>query len=108
IITVAGNGAGAYGADGGMATATPFLSVSDVTVDAAGALYIADAYRIRKVATDGVIRTVAGSGGASSTTNGDGGAATSASLGSSLRIAMDSTGSLYISDWDNARIRKVN
>ncbi|HYR84529.1 MAG TPA: NHL repeat-containing protein [Terriglobia bacterium] len=107
ITSVAGNGTFGTGGDGGAATAAQFNTLSDVAADAAGNLYIADAYRVRKVTPDGAIRTVAGTVTSSSTNTGDGGAATSATLRESLRVALDSTGNLYISDRNSARIRKV-
>lgn len=105
ISTVAGNGTMGYSGDGGPATSAQLNGVWDVAVDSAGNLYIADLGRIRKVTPDGMISTVAGNG--TSGYGGDGGPATSAQLNGPLGIAVDSTGSLYISDSGNDRIRKV-
>jgi sugar lactone lactonase YvrE len=71
-------------------------------------LYIADFSncRIRKVDTNGIITTVAGNGG--STSSGDGGAATNASIGWPSCVALDATGNLFIADYHNGRIRKVD
>src|SRR5439155_1718972 len=73
-----------------------------------GSLYIVDQYnqRIRKVAPDGIITTVAGSGSAGF--SGDGGLATSAQLHNPQGVALGLDGSLYIADNDNQRIRKVS
>ena len=62
ITTVAGTGAQGNSGDGGAATAAQLNSPSNVTVDSAGNLYIADTnnHRIRKVDTSGVITTVSG------------------------------------------------
>jgi hypothetical protein len=78
-----------------------------VAVDAGGNLYIADTFnsRIRKV-SNGVITTVAGSGGYSY--GGDNGPATSAKLNSPSAVAVDAGGNLYIADTTNDRIRKVS
>ena len=77
-----------------------------MALDAAGNLYIADCNnnRIRKVDTNGIITTVAGSHGYS----GDGGAATNASLNYPHGVALDAPGNLYIADAYNERIRKVD
>jgi hypothetical protein len=78
--------------------------VTGIAVDAAGNLFIADRQnlRIRKVATNGIITTVAGIGipGYS----GDGGAATLARFGS-LNIALDSAANIYLADSLNNAIR---
>ncbi len=108
ITTVAGNGLFTYGGDGGAATAANLANPSGVAVDGMGNLYIADALnqRIRKVATNGIITTVAGNGIAGF--SGDGGAATAATLNNPVGIAVDGAGNLYIADAQNHRIRRVN
>ncbi|HXD93352.1 MAG TPA: hypothetical protein VNX01_09070, partial [Bacteroidia bacterium] len=40
--------------------------------------------------------------------SGDGAAATSAALNGPTNITIDAVGNLYIADWNNSRIRKVN
>jgi hypothetical protein len=74
---------------------------------ASGSLYIADTfnYRIRKVDTNGVITTVAGSGPYGY--GGDGGAATQAVLARPTGVAVDASGNIYIADTDNQRVRRV-
>ncbi len=107
IATVAGNGVYGYSGDGGPATGAQLGQPEGVAVDAAGNLYIADSNnsRIRKVALNGTIATVAGNGTPGD--SGDGGQARSAQIGSPYGVAMDSAGNLYFSDYDNHRIRKV-
>jgi sugar lactone lactonase YvrE len=56
-------------------------------------------------AQSGIITTVAGDGTTGS--NGDGGPATSAQLYHPEGVAVDSTGSFFIADYSNNRIRKV-
>jgi sugar lactone lactonase YvrE len=92
---VAGNGSPGYKGDGGLATSAEIANPAGVAVDRAGNVYIADAgnHRVRKVALDGVISTVAG--------NGDAGYL------NPLGVAVDAAGSLYIADAANNRIRKV-
>jgi sugar lactone lactonase YvrE len=79
-----------------------------VAVDAAGNLFIADAFnlRIRKVSTNGIITTVAGNG--SGGFSNDGGPATNATLSSPYGVAVDATGNLFIADTYNGRIREVS
>jgi sugar lactone lactonase YvrE len=108
ITTVAGNGTAGFSGDGGTATSASLARPTGVAVDAAGNLFIADQwnYRIRRVeATTGVITTVAGDGRQGF--GGDGGAATSASLNTPTRVAVDGSGNLFIADYGNARIRRV-
>jgi sugar lactone lactonase YvrE len=109
ITTVAGNGVLGFAGDGGPATSANLASPSGVALDASGNLYIADIgnERIRKVdAASGIITTAAGSGVLGFA--GDDGAATSASLASPWGVALDASGNLYIADYFNHRIRKVD
>ncbi len=106
ITTVAGSSLAAiFGGDNGPATSGFLNSPEGVAVDSAGNLYIADTYnnRIREV-SNGVITTVAGSG--TSGLSGDGGAATSAQLNMPAGLAIAS-GTLYIADTGNYRVRAV-
>ncbi len=73
-----------------------------------GNVYIADGSnnRVRKVTVStGIITTFAGTGTGSY--SGDGGAATSASFKSPAGVALDASGNVFISDYQNHRIRKV-
>jgi sugar lactone lactonase YvrE len=108
ISTVAGTGTQGYSGDGDQATSAQIRSPYGVAVDAGGNLYIADYSnnRIRKVDTSGVISTVAGTG--TSGYSGDGDQATSAQIRSPYGVAVDTGGNLYIADYSNYRIRKVD
>jgi sugar lactone lactonase YvrE len=108
ITTVAGNGSAGYSGDGGMATSAQLNWPYGVAVDDADNLYIADYSnnRIRKVASSGIITTVAGS--ASVGFSGDGGPSTSAQLDYPSGVALDTKGNLFIADDFNSRIRKVS
>ncbi|MFE6993939.1 NHL domain-containing protein [Streptomyces pharetrae] len=107
IRTVAGTGTPGFSGDGGAATAAQLNTPYGVAVDGAGNLYITDAenHRVRRVAGDGTISTVAGTG--TDGFSGDGGPATSAQLNYPFGLAVDCVGALYIADYVNNRIRKV-
>src|SRR5580704_1190186 len=108
ISTVAGNGIGLFGGDGGPATSANLKNPTGVAVSGTS-LYIADNQnnRIRMVnLTTGIISTVAGTGAAGS--GGDGGPATSAQLNGPYGVAVNISGDLLIADTNNNRIRLVN
>lgn len=111
ITTVAGNGSETENGDGGPATSAGLIYPRGVAFDSAGNLYIADDYRVRKVAATGVITTVAGNGVSGTGTvpfAGDGGPATSAPLNGPAGILIDAAGNLYVADSGDQRVRKVS
>lgn len=110
ITTVAGNGVQGYAGDNGPATSAALNAPSAVAILPDGSLLIADANNnaIRKVATNGIITTVAGKGPGFPGFSGDGGPATSATLRFPYDLAVYTDGSYLIADSDNARIRKVS
>jgi len=77
-------------------------------VDAYGNLFIADYgnNRVRKVDTNGIITTVAGSG--SLTSSGDGGPATNAGFNYISAVALDVSNNLLIAEMDAGKVRKVD
>jgi sugar lactone lactonase YvrE len=107
VTIVAGTGVDGYSGDGGAATSAQISRIGGLTFDGAGNLYISDrgCHVVRKVDTNGIITTVAGS---TQGFSGDGGPATSAQLSSPRGLATDSSGNLYISDTYNNRIRMVD
>ncbi len=109
ISTIAGSPAGGYSGDGGSAKQAQLQQPQGVAVDASGNVYIADTgnNRIREIiAATGMIATIAGDGTAGY--SGDGWYATSAELNSPSAVAVDASGSVYISDANNSVIRKVS
>ena len=107
ISTVAGDGTAGFSGDGAAATEAQLNWPSGVALDGAGNLYIADTinHRIRKVDSSGNISTVAGGG---SSGLGDGSTAVAARLLWPRDVAVDGSGNLYIADYWNQRIRKVD
>ena len=112
ITTVAGTGAsgfefGGFDGDGGPATAAQLYAPTDVALDGAGNLFIADTHnhRVRRVdAATGIITTVAGTGEAGF--GGDGGPATDARVARPGGVAVDGAGNLFIA-MSFRRIRRV-
>ncbi len=107
IVTVAGTGARGYSGDGGPAISAQLGEPEGLATDAAGNIYIAELLnkRIRRVGTDGIITTVAGTGVWGYA--GDGGPATSAGFAGPAGVALDAAGNLYVSDSYYNVIRKV-
>jgi uncharacterized protein (TIGR03437 family) len=99
IHRIAGSGSYGTGGDGGPARNAQLGSPRGLAVDKLGSLYIADfgTGRVRKVAPDGTIVTIAG-GGTASFPAANGGQATHASLSRPTALALDDAGNLYIVD----------
>jgi len=108
IATVVGDGRPFSNGDGGAATQASIYGPRGVALDAAGNLYVAEAdgNRVRKVSANGVISTVAGTGAWGY--GGDNGPATQAKLANPWHIAFDLAGNLFIADFGNSRIRRVD
>ncbi|MCI5118987.1 MAG: hypothetical protein D3913_13800, partial [Candidatus Electrothrix sp. LOE1_4_5] len=105
ITTVAGGGSSLE--DNILAIQAKITSAG-IVVDQTGNFFIADDshHRIRKVDSSGIITTVAGTG--SSGYSGDGGPALEARLDWPKDVALDQAGNLFIADYDNSRIRRVD
>ena len=110
-----------FSGDGGPATQADISFVQGVAVDSSGNIYIADTTNgvVRKVSPPGAIATPAGvistfAGVAPATGvitqgySGDGGTATSAKLSQPSGVAVDSSGNVYITDYGNYTVRKVD
>ena len=107
IITIAGSAAG-FSGDGASALDARLNLPYDVTLDPQNNIYIADGgnNRIRKITADGNISTIAGNG--TSPFSGDGGPASQANLSLPMGILSDGQGNLYVTDYGNSRIRKID
>ncbi len=103
IQTIAGNGATSFSGDGGKATQASLGDVSGLATDAAGNIYLTSYNRIRKITSDGIIRTIAGNG--STVFSGDGGPALVAGFDSILDVDLDATGNVYVTSKN--RVRKI-
>ncbi len=109
ITTIAGiAGVFAYSGDGGQATAAEISGPDGIIFDGNGNMYIADESNnvIRKINTSGIITTVYGNH--VSGYNGDGGPASAAEFHLPRSVTFDTHGNLYISDWLNYAIRKID
>ncbi|HET6508977.1 MAG TPA: DNRLRE domain-containing protein [Baekduia sp.] len=91
--------------DGGPATDAYIDAPLSVAVGPDGTVYIAALFSVRAVGDDGVIRTVAGTGGGG-TPSGDDGRATDAVLRANA-VAVTPDGTLYIDDFNHHQIRRV-
>ena len=108
ISTVAGNGTRGYSGDGGPALKAQLNEPYEVRFDKNGTLFFVERLNhiVRRVAADGTISTVAGSGTLGF--SGDNGAAIKAQMNQPHSIAFGPDGALYICDVLNHRIRKVD
>ena len=107
--TIAGTyGKAGYAGDGALATTALLNAPSAVTVGSDGSIYISDYnnQRIRKIGTDGIITTIAGTGVAGFT--GDNGPASAARIYNPFNLAFDPAGNLFFVDFFNHRIRRIS
>jgi streptogramin lyase len=107
ISTIGGNGVAGFGGDGGPATQARLNHPRDVALGPDGSVYLADTdnHRIRRIAPNGTITTIAGNG--SSSYNGDSIPATSAGLYWPHDVTVGGDGVVYIADSAHHRIRRV-
>jgi hypothetical protein len=98
---VAGDGTAGFSGDGGPAVDAELTKVTDIAFAPSGSLFIADGARVRVVAPNGIISTVAGDGQPAtwSETVASGTPALSSALPAvnGLSIALSTSGVLYIS-----------
>ena len=104
IATIAGTYEWGFRGDGVSATSATLFSPSGLALAADGSLYIADFSneRIRRIAPNQIISTIAGSG-----YSGDSGQALGAGLAHPMGTAYDAAGNLYIAESAHNRVRKV-
>jgi len=108
VTVYAGTSVAGFSGDGGSALNAMFNRPSGIVFDAAGTtLYVADTgnQRVRQIAPDGTIRTIAGSGVMGFA--GDNQTGDFASFNNPVALVIDNTGSIYVADSGNNRIRKL-
>ena len=103
VTTLAGSTT--IGSADGTGSAASFRYPAGVAVDGTGNVYVADSrnYKVRKITPGGVVTTLAGSGSLGSA-DGTGGAASFAVM---YAVAVDGSGTVYVADSGNNKIRKV-
>lgn len=108
IATFAGTGVAGFSGDGGPATAAQINDPYGLVRGPDGALWFCEhnGHRIRRVAPDGTITTVAGNGKKGYT--GDGGPALEASLNLPHELRFDHAGNIFIADMANNVVRKID
>jgi streptogramin lyase len=108
ISTFAGTGKRGYSGDGGPASSAEINDPYGVVRGPDGAIYFCETagQRIRRVAKDGTISTVAGTGQRGYT--GDGGPATQATFNLPHELRFDRDGNMFIADMANQAIRRID
>ncbi|HEX5000140.1 MAG TPA: hypothetical protein VFY29_18110 [Terriglobia bacterium] len=108
ISTIAGTGKPGFGGDGGKAVSAQLNMPASLVIDGSGNLYFSDIGNncVRKISTEGMISTVAGTGKPGF--SGDGLKANKGQLNNPGPLALSKDGSLFISDVLNHRVRKVD
>ena len=106
ISTVAGNGTCSW-VGNGIANQNPIYLPQGVAVDANDNLFIGDGLsRVLWVSPTGYMTAIAGTG--TGGYNGDGGPATSALLNVATGVALDPSGNILVSDYNNFRVRSIS
>ena len=103
VSTISGGSSGSF--RDGAANQAVFYHPSGVRADANGNLFVADQYsmRIRKIASDGIVSTIAGNG-LTGLVNANG---TAARFSLPSDIVQDGSGNMYVADYGNNVIRKI-
>lgn len=106
IEALAGTGTRGYGGDGGHALAADFTDPTRLLVDQAGALFVAELDRVRRIDPSGLVSTILGDGHAG--LEGDGGPAAFARTAGNEGMAIDGDGNLFIAERAANRVRRID
>ncbi len=116
IITTIGGitGSAGFSGDGGPATAAQTRNPRGICVDPTGNVYFTEGSsggggsttRVRKIDVAGIMTTIAGNGSAGYTS--DGVIATTTNLNNPRGLCVDASGNVYIADFANNRVRRVD
>ncbi|HWT02035.1 MAG TPA: RHS repeat-associated core domain-containing protein [Pyrinomonadaceae bacterium] len=104
VSTLAGDGQAGY-VDGPGGSAR-FTNPQGIAVDSSGVVYVADTAnnRIRRIAPDGTVTTLAGDG----TPGLQDGTGTGARFNAPQGVAVDNQGNVYVADTGNSSVRVIN
>ncbi len=107
MTIVAGSLTSGFSGDGGLATEAQLSSPAGLALAPDGRLFIADRFnrRVREVAADGTITTIAGTG--TPGPSGNFGPALEAEFGYVAHLSLDSDGGLLVADQSNQCVRKI-
>jgi len=105
ITTVAGNGLNGTDGDGGLATDAKLSAPVALNIDSDGNIIIGEYRKVRKVDLNGIITTIAGTGGGGN--SGDGGNPIDATFGQVYKLALESIGNILVLDLSNKSVRQI-
>ena len=110
ISTIAGTGREGYKGNGGQAIDAALFLPDMITMDKAGNIYLISpqgrSWIVRKISADGIITLFAGN--AVQGYSGNGGPAREASFHTLKDVAVDAQGNVYLADYINQNIRKID
>ena len=106
VVTTLAGTAGVTGSLDGTGTAALFSGPTDLALDVAGNLYVADTNNntVRKITALGVVSTLAGTAGTVGSADGTGAAA---QFNDPSGVVVDATGNVYVTDTGNGTVREI-
>ena len=102
-------GSGSFSNTNGTGTAATFANPTGLAIDANDNIYVTDYsnHSIRKITSSSVVTTLAGPVGTTGTWGTTNGTGTSARFNYPYHVVIDSDENLYVSDFNNHKIRKI-